>query len=416
MRRPPSFFTVLLAYLSVYPFLITVLAFTGLAFVLVRAYGPEIKGLVSDRPPVRIRQLQPLPTNEVEAEVASTVTNLPDGFASIPIKKVSQPTRSTAGSLSSVANSEGSQESSISVPLDENPASGSTSNSEIMSDVPLGGYEPQEATRPPVAVASLPTPTPSPTIDLVFDFPTATPARHRGATATPEPAGFLEGLVDNLRQAIDNSGNGAPAGDRVASLPTFTPTPTGTSTPTATAIPTETLTPTPLPDTPTPTITPAFTDTPSPTPTPLPTNTPVPPPVLRPTATSLPTATPEPEYDFLLNEFYNSPTTNSFIVVYVAIVDANDIPIGDMKIVGTRLDHNLTYESPLSTWHYEGYNAPGEVRKSGNVKFEPPGGIESTKWVIYLADANGNRLSADIPFHTDANDKQWYFVKFRRRY
>jgi hypothetical protein len=77
-------------------------------------------------------------------------------------------------------------------------------------------------------------------------------------------------------------------------------------------------------------------------------------------------------------EFYNSPTTNSFLLIYVAIVDSNEITIGDMKIVGTRLDHKLTYESPLSKWHYEGYNAPGEVIKTGNVKFEPPGGIETT--------------------------------------
>ena len=117
----------------------------------------------------------------------------------------------------------------------------------------------------------------------------------------------------------------------------------------------------------------------------------------------------------MLAEFFNSPTANSFLVMYVAIVDANEIPIGGMKIIGTRLDHNLTYESPLSTWHYEGYNAPGDVIKSGNVKFEPPGGIEATKWLIHLADAGGNRMSEDIPFETDENAKQWYFVKFRRK-
>lgn len=135
-------------------------------------------------------------------------------------------------------------------------------------------------------------------------------------------------------------------------------------------------------------------------------------PVISPTAT----LTPRPEYDFMLAEFFNSPTTNSFLLIYVAIVDPKEIPIGDMKIVGTRLDHNLTYESPLSTWHYEGHNAPGEVIKSGNVKFEPPGGIETTSWVLHLEDAHGNRRSADIPFDVNENDKQWYFIKFRRRY
>jgi hypothetical protein len=117
-----------------------------------------------------------------------------------------------------------------------------------------------------------------------------------------------------------------------------------------------------------------------------------------------------------LGEFFNSPTTNSFMVIYVAIVDINEVPIGGMKIIGTRLDHNLTYESLLSTWHYEGYNAPGEVVKSGNVKFEPPGGIESISWKLYLADANGAQMSETVQFDTNQNDKQWYFITFRRKF
>lgn len=118
----------------------------------------------------------------------------------------------------------------------------------------------------------------------------------------------------------------------------------------------------------------------------------------------------------MLAEFFNSPTTNNFLLIYVAIVDPKEIPIGDMKIVGTRQDHNLTYESPLSTWYYEGYNAPSQVIKSGNVKFEPPGGIETTSWVLHLEDMHGHRQSGDIPFDVDANNKQWYFIKFRRGY
>ena len=77
-----------------------------------------------------------------------------------------------------------------------------------------------------------------------------------------------------------------------------------------------------------------------------------------------------------------------------------------MKVVGTRLDHNLTYESPLSTWYYEGYNAPAHVIKSGNVKFEPPGGLETTSWELYLADAGGNRVSDLVRFDVDQSNKQ----------
>jgi hypothetical protein len=186
---------------------------------------------------------------------------------------------------------------------------------------------------------------------------------------------------------------------RLITLPTVMPTPTGTPTP----LPTDT----PLP-----------TETPLPTDTPLPTHTPLP--VLlaqiSPVATPAPIPTLAPQYDFLLGEFFNSPTSNNFLLIYVAIVDPQEIPIGDMKVVGTRLDHNLTYESPLSTWHYEGYSAPGEVVKSGNVKFEPPGGIETTDWVLHLEDNHGQRLSEDVPFRVDAGNKQWYFIKFRRKF
>lgn len=135
-----------------------------------------------------------------------------------------------------------------------------------------------------------------------------------------------------------------------------------------------------------------------------------------PTATPTPIATSTPAFDFVLAEFYNSPTSNSFLMVYVAVVDPKEIPIGDMKIVGTRLDQNLTYESPLSTWQYSGSSGPGEVVKTGNIKFEPPGGIETTSWVLHLEDAHGRRQSEDIPFDVAVNNKQWYFIKLRRLY
>lgn len=230
----------------------------------------------------------------------------------------------------------------------------------------------------------------------------------RRPTYTPTP-GRIAGLVDG---AIGLVTGPTPTPTRTR-MPTWTPTATGTATPTPTATPTVTPTPT---QTATPTETATPTATPLPTETPSPTVPPTLPPPPPPTETPLPTATPLPEYDYLLGEFFNSPTTNSFIVVYVAVVDPNEIPIGGMKIVGTRLDHNLTYESPLSTWHYEGYNAPGQVVKSGNVKFEPPGGIENTSWRLYLADANGTRMSDEVQFDTNESDKQWYFIKFRRKF
>ena len=235
----------------------------------------------------------------------------------------------------------------------------------------------------------------------------ATPAQWspRRPTRTPTP-GLVAGFVDDIVEVVSGS---SPSPTRTR-MPTWTPTATSTLTPTPTE--TATATPTPSPSaTPTETVTPSATPLPTDTPLP-PTNTPVPPP----SATPLPTATPLPEYDFLLGEFYNSPTTNAFMVIYVAAVDPNEIPIGGLKVIGTRLDHNLTYESPLSTWYYEGYNAPGQAVKSGNVKFEPPGGIENTSWRLYLADADGRRLSDEVQFDTNQDDKQWYFIKFRRKF
>jgi hypothetical protein len=240
------------------------------------------------------------------------------------------------------------------------------------------------------------------------EYASPTPGLRRRFTAAPA-AGRLESLVSTIIEALSEA-TPTPTSTR---LPTFTPTSTPTETPTPTATSTQTSTPT---QTPTATQTPLPTNTPVPTNTPQPTATPTFTPVPQPTATPLPSPTPKPEYDFLTAEFFNSPTTNHFMVIYVAVVDPNEIPIGGMKLVGTRLDHNLTYESPLTTWHYEGYNAPGEVIKSGNVKFEPPGGIETTSWTLHLEDNNGVRQSDDIRFDTDQTNPQWYFIKLRRKY
>lgn len=274
-----------------------------------------------------------------------------------------------------------------------------------VSELPGAETEPVAPANPVPAQSALMPPVTGPPAVV----PTPPLPRPPRPTPTPLPEALFKALSDFLRGRAEPTAT-PPQALRLVELPTVPPTPTDTVTPTPTATPTITPTPTntPLPtETPTPTLTPLPSDTPSATPVPPPpaTDTPAP-----------PTPTPVPEYDFLLAEFYNSPTANPFMVMYVAVVDANEIPIGDMKIVGTRLDHHLTYESPLSTWYYEGYNAPGEVIKSGNVKFEPPGGIETTGWVLYLANSSGARMSEDVPFATDEANRQWYFLKFKRKF
>ncbi|MFN8459874.1 MAG: hypothetical protein U0401_35370 [Anaerolineae bacterium] len=304
-------------------------------------------------------------------------------------------------------------------------------------------------TRPRRYVIAHPvTPTPVPGLSqLSLPEPAATPdpaaapvpTRRSRPTATPTPDNFGRLLADVLR--LFNEPTATPTdGPRLVLLPTIVPTPTSTATfiPTPAPLPTETPTltlvmPTPLPPpilAPTPLLLPTEAPPVEEPPFALPVNPPPPAPAptevasstfsspVNPAVQPSPAARPAPAdsgYDFLLAEFYNSPTTNAFLVIYVAIVDPNEIPIGDIKVVGARLDHNLTYESPLSTWHFEGYNAPGEVIKSGNVKFEPPSGMETTNWVLHLEDPSGKRLSEDVPFNTDTNNKQWYFIKFKRK-
>ncbi|MCB9078434.1 MAG: hypothetical protein H6631_12620 [Anaerolineaceae bacterium] len=412
MKRHPSFITTFLGCLSIYPLLVFILIFTGLSCYLASAYMPRLRDFTTGSDPVRVRHLRPLNTPETEG---SAIPN-----AARPANALSQSNAQLTGQKYLPEDPppylveptlEYSDQAMLNPPAEAGLSAQVASNlsTESNSSSDSSPYSNEN----PIVVAALPTSTP--TLDLVFDFPYSVDELRRRAKATPASDSILGEVVSTLMGAFDSSAE-TEAVTRRAKLATFTPTPTETSTATPTSTPTETSTPTqtPLPtDTPTPTITPTSTNTPPPTNTPVP---PLPTPVPSPTETPFPTATPEPEYDFLLGEFFNSPTTNPFMVMYVAIVDMNEIPIGDMKVIGTRLDHNLTYESPLSTWYFEGYNAPGEVIKSGNVKFEPPGGIEATDWIIYLADANGARLSADVPFHTDPNDKQWYFIKFRRKF
>jgi hypothetical protein len=332
----------------------------------------------------------------------------PRRYVVLPPALATASVSSQAGPTAVPGLAEVSLPESAAPPITPNPAGnaatapGSTSEALAPTPVDLSNLPVAEAPGPVISPTLMPTP--------------AAPIRPLRPTATPTPDNFAKLFAELLNMFNEPTVTPTDA-LRLAMLPTIPPTPTDTATPTSTLtpIPTDTPTATPIP-LPTDTSTPIPTNTPVPAPVSAPVQAPAPAAVAESSLTS-PVATPEPEsgYDFLLAEFYNSPTTNSFLVFYVAIVDPNEIPIGDMKIVGTRLDHNLTYESPLSTWHYEGYNAPGEVIKSGNVKFEPPGGIETTDWILYLEDAHGNRQSEDVPLNTNQNDKQWYFIKFKRR-
>jgi hypothetical protein len=198
--------------------------------------------------------------------------------------------------------------------------------------------------------------------------------------------------------------------------PTFTPTiqpsptPSPTFTPSATPTPTITASPTstPLPNpTPQPTATATLTPVPTATPRPAPARPPA-------TPTLAPTATPAPGYAYLINEVYKDRTTNPFLTGYIAVVNAQEIPIGGVKAVGSFDPGGAQFETSLSKWFFEGYSAPGPVIKSSSVKFEPPGSIQPGAWSIHLEDEHGTRLSEDVSIATDPDNPEWFFVKFKQ--
>lgn len=395
MKRPIStrILLTLLAYFSIYPVLVLLLVLTGAVGVVASAVLPDFRRPAGSPEAVQVERLRPLGVSK-----PGSVSSSPGegGLAQDPLSTQARLPADLPSRVEPGPEAEGGADPQMFGSIE--PSLQTFEPSGVVQDKPAGRMvTAHQLTESAPAVGVLPTSS-SQTLTVGLDY--------------PNPVSRLNRWMETLSGVVGLAPTGEPPLVHLAGLPTFTPTPTPTQTSTPTQTPTATATPT---ITPTPTETATPTPMPTATNTPRPTNPPPPPPPPPPTDTPEPTLTPLPEYDFMLGEFFNSPTTNPFLLMYVAIVDANEIPIGDFKVVGTRLDHNLTYESRLSTWHFEGYNAPGEVLKSGNVKFEPPGGYESTQWLIYLADANGARLSADVPFETDANSKQWYFVKFRRK-
>jgi hypothetical protein len=205
--------------------------------------------------------------------------------------------------------------------------------------------------------------------------------------------------------------------------PTFTPTPLPSPTPEPTFTPSATLVPA---DTATATNTPLPTDTPLPLPTAMPSPTSPPPPTATPqpvpavaqarppaTATPVPTPAPTPGYDYLVNDVYLDHTTVPFLTGYIAIVNAQEIPIGGVKAVGVFEPGGQRYESPLSPWFFDVATAPGAVAKVGSVKFEP-GGIQAGTWHIHLENEGGDRLSEDVGINTDPDNPQWFYIKFKQ--
>ena len=190
--------------------------------------------------------------------------------------------------------------------------------------------------------------------------------------------------------------------------PTFTPTlpitPTLTRTPTPTVTPVPTETPTSIPPTDTPAPLPTGTSTPAPT------NTPAPPPP--PTNTPAPTNTPLPSWAYQLAELYNQPTQANILSIMVAIQTHNGDFIPGLRVVGVDPNGVVT-KSEISAAAVVGYTPPGEVVKSGNVKFEPISNYVTGTWFFHLEAADGTQQSDTYPLTMDTENRSWFFLRFQ---
>lgn len=222
------------------------------------------------------------------------------------------------------------------------------------------------------------------------------------------------GLANPIRQRIAAEPETSQTPTRTprptfTSTPNWTPTPSVTPTSTPTLIPTHTPTPTPPPATETFTpVPPTATFTPAP---PTATFTPAPP-----TATftpAPPTATPTPSYQYKVVEGPTGfPTTNSILVIYVAIHDANNTPIGGLKVIADHSPSGVHKESDPTCYSYCKPSGMSGTVKVGNTVIEW-GGIETGTWTLRVVDGGGTQVAAPIIINTDSNAPQWYFVRLQ---
>jgi hypothetical protein len=185
--------------------------------------------------------------------------------------------------------------------------------------------------------------------------------------------------------------------------PTFTLTPTPTPSPTIT--PSPTLTPIP---TDTPTLTPTRTPRPTRTPTSTPTGTPAPP-----TNTPAPTPTPVPTWPFRLVELYTQPTEANILSIMTAIQTGDNAWVSGFRVVGTDPNGVVSRSEP-SADRVTGYTPPGEVIKSGNIKFEPqPRAVYiNGVWTFFLENSQGQQVSETFTVEMNIENRVWYFFRF----
>lgn len=128
---------------------------------------------------------------------------------------------------------------------------------------------------------------------------------------------------------------------------------------------------------------------------------------------------PTPAFPFSIAEQGNRAfqTTNHHpIVIFVAVVNEKNIPLGGYKVIGDHTPSGRHVESTLTEpdWSQVNCLSCGYI-KQGNVKLEP-GNFEDGIWNIYLADINDRQLSPVVPLSYSADPSTWVwdFVLFKR--
>jgi len=109
-------------------------------------------------------------------------------------------------------------------------------------------------------------------------------------------------------------------------------------------------------------------------------------------------------------------TTNTAIIVFIAIVDQNDTPLGGYRVIGdsSAIEFNSHVETLESCFDWCTHTGEGGYAKVANVKFEPGAFIDGT-WNIYVADGGGTQVSpvVALSYGTDPSQWRWDFVVFK---
>ena len=155
-----------------------------------------------------------------------------------------------------------------------------------------------------------------------------------------------------------------------------------------------------LPPSPTSTATATVTQTPTPFPptnTPVPTDTPPPPP---------------PAFPFVIKETAQFPTNHPNFDVYVAIVNNDNRPLSDYRVIGTH-SSGLQVESRASDGDWT-VNSGANHYKGGNLKYEAPNSSTGV-WKLQLVVSANTPVGPPIDFSFDAVNPTWYFIIYERQ-